>query len=84
LLYKLRITPYYYLPVAIYFNKDGGVNVNDEMLLGMSESLDYNYCDAIEIVKSSTAFSDFLMQNQVYDAMHGKTIGAIPNVRLSF
>jgi hypothetical protein len=84
LLYKLRITPYYYLPVAVYFDKDGGVNVNDEMLLGMSASLDYNYCDAIQIAKSSTEFSDFLMQNQVYDAMHGKTLGAIPNVRLSY
>jgi len=82
--YKLKITPYYYLPVAVYFYENGQVNVDDEMLLGMSASLSFDYCDAIEIAKSSTEFSAFLMQNQVYDAMHGKTLGAIPNIRLSF
>ena len=82
--YKLRITPYYYLPVAVYFNKKGDVNVANEMLLGMSSSLDYTYCDAIEIAKSSMEFSSFLRNNEVFDTTHGKRLGAIPNIRLSY
>lgn len=82
--YKLKITPYYYLPITINFNYKGEIGVINNMMLSMSASLNYTYCDAIEIAQSSVEFYSFLKTNQVFDAMHGKILGAIPNIRLHY
>lgn len=82
--YKLKITPYYYHPVSIPFTKNGLIVIPKSWYPNDSRAIKYNYCDAIEVARTSKEFERFLLKNEYYDKLHQKKLGGITNIRITY
>lgn len=83
--YRYKITPHYYLPIEIKFNKNGERIFNKGLwAIVERDGIKVNYCDAINKALNDSVFYEFTKQVRRTNEIYGQTLGNVCHLRLRY